>query len=155
MGEQVPDPHWLAGRDRDLPLVRPTGVDADVGEGGDERADPVGQLEGALLVEHHRGDRGDRLGHRVDAPERVGLDRQPGLDVARPVAGNVREAALQAHRDQPAGQAAVVHVPGEVPVDAPQPCRIQAHLSRIDLRLESAHATAFRRCATAPPAGRA
>ena len=27
-------------------------------------------------TEHHRRDRGDRLGHRVDAPERVGLDRQ-------------------------------------------------------------------------------
>jgi hypothetical protein len=29
------------------------------------------QLQRGPLVEHHRGDGGDRLGHRVDAPDRV------------------------------------------------------------------------------------
>ena len=154
VGEQVPDPHRLAGRDRDLPLVRTAGVDADMGEGGDERADRIGELEGALLVEHHRGDRGDRLGHRVDAPQRVRLHRQPGFDVARPVAGHMCQVAPPAHRHQPAGQAAVVHVPGEVPVDPPQPFRVQAHLGRVNLGLESAHATASRLLARRPGTGR-
>src|SRR6516225_9995663 len=62
----------------------------------------------------------------------------------------MRKAALPAHRDQPAGQAAVIHVPGEVPVDPPQPAGVQAYLGRIDLRLESAHATAFPGRAAAP-----
>src|SRR5215472_17309379 len=62
----------------------------------------------------------------------------------------MRQAALPAHRDQPAGQAAVIHVPGEVPVDPPKPAGVQAYLGRIDLRLESAHATAFPVRAAAP-----
>ena len=51
----------------------------------------------------------------------------------------MRQAAPPAHRDQPAGQAAVVDVPGEMAVDPPQPLRVQAHLGGVDLGLESAH----------------
>src|SRR4029077_10644003 len=96
-------------------------VYADTGERGDEGADRVGELERAFLVEHHRGDRGDWLGHRVDAPQRVRLHRQPGLDVAGPVAGHVGQPAVPADRDEPAGQPAVIDIAGEVPVDPPPP----------------------------------
>ncbi len=139
VGEQVPDPHRLGGRDRERVLVRAAGVDAQVGEGRDELADRVGQLQRALLVQHHRGDRGDRLGHREDAPEGVGFDRETFLAVAGAVAGHVRELAVPAHRDQVAGQPPVVDVAGEGAVDPPQPFRVEPYLGRVDLRLESAH----------------
>src|SRR5262249_26998905 len=61
------------------------------------------------------------------------------------------EAAPPAHRDQPAGQAAVVHVPGEMPVDPLEPLRVKAHLGRVDLGLQPAHAAAFPARATGSP----
>ena len=84
---------------------RPGLVDPGVGERRDEPRHRVGQLERALLVEHHRRDRGDRLGHRVDAPERVVGHRQPGLEVAQPVVGQVRDAPAPGDRDRPARRA--------------------------------------------------
>ena len=78
----MPDPHRLGGGHGHRPDVRAAGVDPQVGEGRDELADRIGQLERALLVQHHRGHRGDRLGHRVQPPDRVRLHRQAGLDVA-------------------------------------------------------------------------
>ncbi len=80
-------------------------VDAGVGEGRDEARHRVGQLQRALLVEHHGRDRRDRLGHRVDAPDRVVRDRQPGVEVAQPLVGQVRDAPAAADRDRPARRA--------------------------------------------------
>ena len=139
MGQQVPDPHRLGGGHGHRLEVGPAGEHPDVGEGRDERADRVVQLEGALLVEHHRRDRGDRLGHRVDAPQGVGLDRQPGLDVARAVAGHVGQPAPPAHRDQPAGSRPSSTYRREMPVDPVQPRRVEAHLGRVRLSLELGH----------------
>ena len=45
------------------------------GERGDELRDRIVELEAAILVEHQRRDGRDRLRHRVDAVNRVGLDR--------------------------------------------------------------------------------
>ena len=42
----------------------------------------VGELERPLFVELHQGERGDRLGHRIDAPDRVvrtGLERSRSM----------------------------------------------------------------------------
>ena len=74
---------------RDGRRRHPVAVDAQVAEGRDELRHRVEERERALLVEHHRRDRGDRLGHRVDAPDRVGLDRQAGLGVALPAVRDV------------------------------------------------------------------
>ena len=76
VGQQVPDAHRLGGRHGHRRLRRPAAVDALVAERLDVAVQRVLQLEGALLVEHHRRHRRDRLGHRVDAPQRVALDRR-------------------------------------------------------------------------------
>jgi hypothetical protein len=75
VGEQVPYPHRLRRRDSDRSPVGPGGVDAHIGEGRDVGGYRVGELERALLVQHHRRDRSEGLGHRVQPPHRVGLDR--------------------------------------------------------------------------------
>jgi hypothetical protein len=41
-----------------------------------------GDFQAALLGQHHRRDRGDRLGHRRDAEDRVHRHRRLGLAVA-------------------------------------------------------------------------
>ena len=68
------------------------------------------QLEGPLLPEHEGGDARDRLRHRVDAEDRVGLDR-----AARPRGRAGRSArrrppGLPRHHDRPAGEEPVVDV---------------------------------------------
>ena len=144
VGEQVPDPDRLGGGDGHLLLVRAAVVDADVVEGRDEFADRVGEREPALLVQDHRGDRGDRLGHRVDAPQGVVGHRQPRLDVARPAPGHVRQVAVPADREQPAGQAPVFHVAGEVRVDALESFFVQPEFGRIGLDGQLGHGTSMR-----------
>jgi hypothetical protein len=47
----------------------------------------------------------------------------------------VHETAVPADGQQPAGQPPVVHVPGEVLVDAAQPVRVDADLGRVGLTL--------------------
>ncbi len=70
VGQQVPDPHRLGGRHGHRRLRRAAAEDALVAERLDVAVHRVLQLERALLVEHHRRHRRDRLGHRVDAPQR-------------------------------------------------------------------------------------
>jgi hypothetical protein len=48
----------------------------------------------------------------------------------------VHDAAVAADQDQPAGQAAVLHIAGEMPVDPGQPPGVEPFLARIDLDLE-------------------
>ena len=97
-------------------------VDARARRTRDEACDRVLELERALLVQHHRRHRGDRLGHRVDAPagcraRRAGRPRRR----AGPRGRRGRPAPVAGHGDQPAGQPAVVDVAGEVRVDPRQP----------------------------------
>jgi hypothetical protein len=66
---------------------------------GQPTGDRIGQVEGALFEENHRRDRGDRLGHRVDAPQSVDLDRPPGLDVGVPAPCQVRDSAAAGDHD--------------------------------------------------------
>jgi len=59
--------------------------------GEDAQAGPFGDVFGhrfvegdlALLDQHHEGHRGDRLGHRIDAKERVRLQRRAPLAVGQ------------------------------------------------------------------------
>jgi hypothetical protein len=78
---------------------------ARLGELGQPARDRVLELEGALLPQHHRRHRGDRLGHRVDPPDRVALDRQVRLDVAVAARRLVRELAVARDLDEVAGEA--------------------------------------------------
>ncbi len=71
-------PHQIA--DRDFPLGRDrlvfrTDVNAKPLQFGNVLRDRLVELELALLPQHHGGDRGDRLGHRINAEDRVGLHR--------------------------------------------------------------------------------
>jgi hypothetical protein len=137
--QQVPDPDRLGGRHGLVADVAAAGEHPDVAERRDVPVERVGQLESAFLVEHHRRDGSDRLGHGVDAPQAVRLNGQPRLDVALPVGGHVRELAVPGDRDEPAGQLLLVHVAGEVPVDAVQSLLIESDLGRLDFGLQSAH----------------
>ena len=135
VGQQVLDRHRRGGRHRDQFGRRPPEVDPHVRECRHEVADRIRQLEGALLVKHHGRYRGDRLGHRVDAEERVRLDGKPCLHVTPAVRRGVDDAPVPAHEHQPARQPAVVHVPHEVPVDPGQPVWIEPCGTRLDLGL--------------------
>ena len=79
-GEAVGQPRRVAHQvlDRDRPLERRKielvavgDADLHVGEGGDVFRDRIGDEKPPLLDQHHRRDRNDRLGHRIDAEDRV------------------------------------------------------------------------------------
>ena len=65
----------------------------------DVTVDRVAELERALLVELHEGDRGDRLGHRVDAPDGVLFDRLRPLPVHEPEGPAVGDCLPPGHGD--------------------------------------------------------
>ena len=56
---------------RKVELVAVDDADLHVGEGGDVFRDRIGDEQPSLLDQHHRRDRDDRLGHRIDAEDRV------------------------------------------------------------------------------------
>jgi hypothetical protein len=140
VGEQVPDPDGLGHGHGGGVLRRPGPVDAGVGEGRDPPRDRVGQLQHALLVEHHRGDGGDRFGHRVDAPDRVVGDREVGVEIAAAVVRQVHDAPVPRDDDRPAGQPTVVDVAAEVLVDPGQPVGVEPDLARLRVHLDLGHA---------------
>ena len=45
--------------------------------------DGLVERDAAFLDQHHEGDRGDRLGHRIDAEDRVVLDRRLALEIGK------------------------------------------------------------------------
>jgi len=61
--------------------------------------DRVAEDEPALLDEHHGGDRGERLGHRVQAKDRVLRHRRAGPRIALAEALEVRDLALARDED--------------------------------------------------------
>jgi len=129
-------------------------VDAHVGEGRDQRADRILELERAFLQEHHRRDRRDRLRHRVDAPHRVELDRQPRFPVTLAARREMHDAPVTGHEERPTGQAPIVDVSLEVAIDPRQSIGREARLARVDFGLQIRHDAS--RCGrhhpmTAPP----
>ncbi len=84
VGEHVAERDRAAGRLGDHRLVLAGDIDAVVLPGGDVAADRVVELEVALFIEHHQRDRGDRLGHRIDAEDGVVGHRLAALQVHRP-----------------------------------------------------------------------
>jgi len=78
VAQQVLDRHRALLRlERELPRSagRIGGLDADhhIPEFGQILMNRRGEIELALLDQHHRGDAGDRLGHRGDPEDRIGL----------------------------------------------------------------------------------
>jgi hypothetical protein len=143
VGEQVPHEHRLGGRDGDRRRGHPHAVDAQVAEGGDELRHRVEERKRPLLVEHHRRDRRDRLGHRVDAPDRVGLHRQPGLRVAMAARGHVGDPAPARDHELRALEAPVGHEAVEVGVEPRETLGIEPDLLRLDFRCQRSRGRHF------------
>ena len=104
-----------------------------VREGRDEARDRVLELERALLPQHHRRHRRDRLGHRVDAPQRVVVDRRrrPRRRAARPWR---RARPCRRARSRRGSRAACLrHVARVVAVDAGQALGVEAGFGGVDL----------------------
>ena len=84
----------LGGTSRALAVLDP---DLHLGEGGNVLGDRIGDQQPPFLDQRHRGDRDDRLGHGIDAEDRVGGHRRPaGPERAE----RLREADLAVPRDQ-------------------------------------------------------
>ncbi len=81
--------------------------DAVVLPGGDVAADRVVELEIALLVEGHQRDRGDRLGHGIDAVDRIVGRGLAALAVHLAEGLEVGEVAVAGDADLAAGDLAV------------------------------------------------
>ncbi len=118
-------------------------------------ADFVGQLERTLLPQHHRGDRRDRLGHRVDPPQRVVAHRRAGVQVQHTIGGCVADLAVPADADLPAGQPAVIDVAGEVSVQPSQLARVETDLVRVRGGFHDSLRGSFRRAQHRAVAARA
>ena len=104
VAEQVLNRHLALGRyqrvDR-LPGVgiEPRDTDLELPERREVLRDGVAQDEPPLLDEHHRRDRGERLGHRVEPEDRVRRHRRAGRRVALAEALEVSDPSLARHQD--------------------------------------------------------
>ena len=103
---QLAHRHRVIRRDlRDRAVLRIHFRDLEVRELGNVLRHRIVELPLAFLEQHHHRDAGDRLGHRVDAEDRVLLHRRAALQVA--LAGGLELhdlAVLRDHRDD-AGRA--------------------------------------------------
>ena len=75
----------------------------------------------AFLHEHQHGGAGDRLGHRVDAEDRVELHRFAGLDVRHAALPEMHDLAPAGDERDDARQLLLVHIALHRCVDARQP----------------------------------
>ena len=107
--------------------------DLETRELGNELRNRVVEREAALVVVRHQGDADDRLGHRVDAEDRVLLDGDPVLDVPFAVGVEVDELPLAGdHRDD-TGELAVVDHAVHCGVEFGEAGRIHADIGRFGL----------------------
>ena len=123
---QVAHRHAPAPLDRlglHVPVGVLPGVDLEIGERRNVSRHRIVELPLAFLVQHHQRHADDRLGHREDAEDRIGLDRIVLADIE--LADRVAEDQLavpRQHRDD-AGQLAVVDHRLHAGVEPLQPFR--------------------------------
>ena len=98
VGEQVFDGHRRIGFDGDVALLAAAIEYAEVGPGPDVLGDGVVKLKQPLLVEHHERRTRDRLGHRVEAQNRVPRHRAVAFDIRE--SRLVEEGFLAPSRDE-------------------------------------------------------
>jgi hypothetical protein len=84
------------------------------------------ELQPSLLPQHHQPHARDRLGHRVDAEDRVGCDRAFALDFEMSQRLEVRDLSPAGHQRERAGQLAGVDVAPEMIADTAEACRRQS-----------------------------
>jgi hypothetical protein len=105
--QQVDDPHRRARRRRrEARRARAAGKHAETAPSRDVAMHRVVERDLALLDEHHESDRCQRLGHRIDAEDRVGGERHCALDVGMADEAGVGGFAKARDADQRAGQLA-------------------------------------------------
>ena len=139
VGEEVPHTnrfdlrfgHWREER------TRP--VHPGVGELRQPLGDRRLQLEQALLVEHHRGDRGDGLGHREHPHDGVVGERCAGGDVSMACRRRVDELAGPTDGDVPSGELLLFDVSLEVAVDPGESVGGEARVGGGDVDLQCWH----------------
>lgn len=134
--EQVPHADRLERRHGLRLQVRTAVEHVHVGELGQEARDRVGEFESATLVEHHRRDGRDRLGHRVDAKDRVRFDGQAAFDVTQTTMPDMGDRAAARDEHRPARQSAAVHVALQQTIDAVQAGGVEPQLRRLGLDRE-------------------
>ena len=139
MAQQVLDGHRALLRlERELGLSgrRIGGLDTDhhVLELGKILVDRGREIELALLDQHHGGDAGDRLGHRGDPEDRIGLQRDGFGTVAKADGSQIGDLAVARDRRNRAREGAGVDLrllPGS---DPRQPRRREAERFRVARR---------------------
>ena len=141
VGEEVPELHLFRDRIGDGLRDRAPPPHPSTGERRDVTADGIGQFDPALLPEHQRSNRGDRLRHRVDAEHRVERDGLSRLDVSLAVRVEVNDLALSGDRQRPAREQAVIDVAAEVRRDPRQALGRATDLVRVHFDLQLGHET--------------
>jgi hypothetical protein len=114
--------------------VLPIHGDLHLLEGGQPARDRVLKLKLALLVEHHQGHRGDRLGHRSDPKDRVVLDWQGVLGVAVSVRLDVHDLPVSSDERERTRDQLLVDVPLHHRSDARKALARHADLARLGAR---------------------
>jgi hypothetical protein len=135
--EQVAHGHRPLGVDQtDLPVGGAL-AHAGAAELGQEPLDRVLQRHLPLFVEGEEGHAGHRLGHRVDAPDRVGAHGDGTLAVRQPDGGGVRQRSTPGDDHLAACDLRGVHVAGaEVIVDPGEAGRVEPRARRVDREVQ-------------------
>ena len=119
--------HGPLGVDEAAGAVRVALAHLESPELGEEPVHWVVELEQRALVQAEQGHPGDRLGHRVDAPDRVVAHRHLALAVGVAQRRRVREPPGARHQHLAPGDLARLQVAGaEVVVDAGQAPGVEA-----------------------------
>ena len=127
VAQQVDDAHRRVDRPGDEGAGYARAVDGQVAPGRDPAVHGVVDRDPAFLDQHHEGDAGDRLGHRIDAKDRVLGEPLPALQRCVAEHALVHEVAFARHRQQRAGQESGADVAlGEEAVDAREPFGAEA-----------------------------
>ena len=139
VAEQVLDRHLALGRH--LQVVDLPGHRIDLGDDHfplgqlrQELRDGIGDEELAVLHEHHRRHRGERLGHGVEAEDGVLGHRLAGRLVAHAEGLEVDDLALARDERHRAGDLAGLDLAAQHAADALEPLRRQADLLRLRRR---------------------
>ena len=99
-------------------------------EGRQELGDGIGELDDTVLDQRHRRHRGKRLGHRVDAEDRIGRHGRIRALVLEADGVRIDDPSLAGDHDHRTRQLAVGNLLLEHRGDAPKPLRRHAHLFR-------------------------
>ncbi len=103
MDQQIDDPHRRLERRRLEGAALATGIGAEIGEGRNQLGDRLVEVDPRLLHQHEDRHRHHRLGHGIDAENRVGAHRFAALQVNRPRHAGVDQFAGAPHLHEHAG----------------------------------------------------